>query len=121
MSCFFGITKAKKEAFIKAYMNTTARVSEEDLREFFYDHNTVAEADHIMDCWLLWCDGFEHNGGIMKKINVEMSLEQFLSLKALLLYVLDNEQDSYDEYVEECGDMGNHIYSYALSVSEALT
>ncbi len=62
MSCFFGITKAKKEAFIKAYMNTTARVSEEDLREFFYDHNTVAEADHIMDCWLLWCDGFEHNG-----------------------------------------------------------
>jgi hypothetical protein len=57
----------------------------------------------------------------MKKINVEMSLSQFLSLKALLLYVLDNEQDSYDEYVEEYGDMGNHIYSYALSVSTALT
>jgi hypothetical protein len=56
----------------------------------------------------------------MNTIDLKLSLAQFLSLKALLLYVLDNEQDSYDEYVEECGDMGNHIYSYALSVAEAL-
>ena len=46
----------------------------------------------------------------MNTIDLKLSLSQFQSLKVLLLYVLDNEHESYDEYIEENGtEFDDHI------------
>ena len=58
----------------------------------------------------------------MNTIDLKLSLSQFQSLKVLLLYVLDNEHESYDEYIEENGtEFDDHIYKHAVKVSKALT
>jgi len=56
----------------------------------------------------------------MKNINLELTLEQFLALKTVLLYVLDNEKESYEEFIANGNDKKYHVYSYAEKVSEAL-
>jgi hypothetical protein len=56
----------------------------------------------------------------MKNINVELTLEQFLALKTVLLHVLDNEKENYDEFITNGNDKKYHVYSYAEKVAEAL-
>jgi hypothetical protein len=56
----------------------------------------------------------------MKNINLELTMEQFLALKTVLLYVLDNEKESCDEWVANGNDINHHVYSYAEKIAEAL-
>lgn len=56
----------------------------------------------------------------MKNINLELTLEQFLAFKTVLLHVLDNEKESYEEFIANGNDKKYHVYSYAEKVAEAL-
>jgi|LauGreDrversion4_2_1035121.scaffolds.fasta_scaffold1205330_3 hypothetical protein len=56
----------------------------------------------------------------MKNINLELTMEQFLALKTVLLYIKDFEKESCDEWVANGNDINHHVYSYAEKIAEAL-
>lgn len=59
----------------------------------------------------------------MNNIKIELTMEQFLSLKTVLLYVMDNEQDHYEDCLDEDYDVfvDAHVYAHAKKVAEALS
>jgi hypothetical protein len=54
-----------KKTFIESYGNACAMVSEEILKEYFRRNNYkiningLESADHITDCWIMFCDGIQ--------------------------------------------------------------
>jgi hypothetical protein len=48
---------------------------------------------------------------------LKMSQEEINALNDLVDYVLANERIAYDEYLEEYGEEGGHIYDRALTIN----
>lgn len=45
-----------------------------------------------------------------------MTKQEFKALKTIIEYILDNEENSYQEYLQEHGFGVGHIYDYALTM-----